>query len=248
MIPARSVSSPGNTPASALACLLAAALLLVGCNTPGHQVQRADLHSQVAAIDRIGTAEPGLHLYELTAAGNQEKRDDWTENSRNYMLESLEEEFARRDVAFTTAAAQEELEEITALYGAITASIITHIHGGQDRFPRDFEEFDFSVGAVDELFDELQADSLLLIYGFDEFSTGGRKALMVAGVVAGAVTGVPIVPRGGIKAVSAGLIDRNGELLWHNILVSGRGDLRTRDGARQTVAQLLAGLPIGEGE
>jgi hypothetical protein len=229
--------------------LLAAAVVFSGCSSTGHQVQRTDTRSRVAAMGQIGVTEPGLHLYELTAAGNQEKRDDWTHNSRSYMTEALAEEFARRQVTFSNAPARDgDMEEITALYGAITASIITHIHGPTDRFERSFEAYDFNVGAVDELFDELQADSLLLIYGFDEFSTGGRKALMVAGVLAGAVTGVAIIPRGGIKAVSAGLIDRSGEVIWHNILVDGRGDLRTPEGARRTVTQLLSGLPIGQGE
>jgi hypothetical protein len=41
------------------------------------------------------------------------------------------------------------------------------------------------------------------------------------------------------------LVDlRTGQVIWHNILAKQTGDLRTPDGAKKTVRQLLHQLPV----
>jgi hypothetical protein len=61
-------------------------------------------------------------------------------------------------------------------------------------------------------------------------------------VLAGAVTGVVVIPAGGSTLNSAALVERDGTVLWFNC-AQGGGDLRTAEGAGNTTRTLLAGLP-----
>jgi hypothetical protein len=100
------------------------------------------------------------------------------------------------------------------------------------------------VGSIEELLRRLGADALIFVYGYDEISTVGRKALTVLGVAIGAVTGVMILPRSGITAVSVGLVDPSGAILWYNTKAgAGAYDLRKAESAKALLQAILTDLP-----
>jgi fructose-specific phosphotransferase system IIC component len=89
---------------------------------------------------------------------------------------------------------------------------------------------------------------MLFVYGFDEISTSGRKALTFLSIIAGAFTGVAIVPRAGITSISIALVDASGTILWYSIKGSEGGfDLRDPESASRLLRGILSGFPnLGE--
>jgi len=76
-------------------------------------------------------------------------------------------------------------------------------------------------------------------------NTGGRKALTAAGIIVGSFTGVFIVPRAGISAVSIALVDSSGTILWYNLKASAGGkDLRDFDSCAGMVNNIIGEFPI----
>src|SRR5262249_19913711 len=89
-------------------------------------------------------------------------------------------------------------------------------------FVSKLERFEYSVGSVQRIAQKANADAVLLSYGFDEISTGGRKALHAVGTV------LPFVPRvsAGATGLCAALVDPAGTILWYNIEPGGGGAAR----------------------
>jgi hypothetical protein len=139
-------------------------------------------------------------------------------------------------------AMQAPLEDVTALYRAVSYSIVEHTY---KRFPfqTKLENFDYSLGPVDDVLKRSRADALVIVYGIDQISTTGRKALRGVGLVLGSVTGQPVVSSG-TTALNIALVDRSGAVLWYNIAGQDGGyDLRDPASARAFVQRLVADFP-----
>jgi hypothetical protein len=190
---------------------------------------------------------PDIKVYEFTAGGVREIRDDWCsmgkENVKEAAIKCLHEKLA--DVRPTPASkeVEEELEDAYALYKAVSTSIQLHVYGPFG-FPEKKKNFDYSVGSVNRILEDLKTDVLIFVYGSDEISTSGRKALQVGAIAIGLLTGVAVIPRGGITQVSVGIVDASGSILWYNAKASEGGyDLRDRESATKLLAEILADLP-----
>jgi hypothetical protein len=102
------------------------------------------------------------------------------------------------------------------------------------------ERFEYSVGSVERILQKANAEALLLAYGFDEISTGGRKVLQAVGNI------LPFVPRvsSGTTGLCAALVDPAGTILWYNIEArTGGYDLREPQGAVNFVRVTLVNFP-----
>lgn len=209
----------------------------------------------MADVRTTAVVPPEITLHQLSAGGVREQRDDWTETARAHARATLEQMRPERmvylrDVALPPEAAA-ELAEVKALYRTIDANI-TMFSNPMVGLPTAMGRFDFSVGSVDRVCEAVGADALLLIYGENDYFTGGRKFMtglgIVAGIAATAVTGSPVMvtPSSGTEHISAALIARDGTLLWYDVLGPGRiGDLRDPEGLRTTIESLLSTMPGG---
>jgi hypothetical protein len=192
---------------------------------------------------------PDVKVFELSAGGVSELRDDWCEAGRKNVVDALKKSCRAKGIDVRDAALgkdiEEELEEIQALYEAISVSIGLHVYG-QFVFPDKVRNFDYSLGPIDTILQRLGADYLMFVFALDEVTTAGRKALSVAASVIGAMAGVYIVPQGGLTMVSVALVDASGAILWFNVK-GGRGnyDLRDCDSAASIVSAVLGELPGG---
>ncbi|HWP35247.1 MAG TPA: hypothetical protein VNM66_06600 [Thermodesulfobacteriota bacterium] len=245
-------------PGPAWLALLAAGLLPAGCVTTGPPSQQAALrtlyhlpyrtHPQLAqrskAIRVAAVVQPDIRIYALSAGGVEELRDDWSAAGRENVIRALKETLAAQGVELRTPAAdddsRETLEELHALFRVVSLSILTHTYPSEHAFLTKVEHFDYSVGPVDRLLQKSRADALILVYGFDQISTGGRKTLQAVGAILPFVGG----PRAGLTGLSMALVDRSGTVLWYKIDASeGRHDLRDADSARRFVAGVLTDFP-----
>jgi hypothetical protein len=195
-------------------------------------------------------AHPKIEVYELTAGGVRELKQEWCEvgleNVTGAVLQNLKGIKCQIMDKELPPELEEKIEELRALYTAVSYSIHMHAMNQQspDAFPTKFANFDYSIGPIDDILKELEADGIILIYGSDEISTGGRQALMAAGLIVGAVTGVYAAPRSGITSVNAAIIDTNGKIIWYSSkATAGQHDLRDKESVNNIIQQLFKDFP-----
>jgi len=229
----------------ALATIITALLLLAGCATaPVSYKTLPDAEARLAKLKPV-VAPPAVNVYELSAGGVSEKRDDWTAQVTTHVTPLLASHSGYRPVPALTneqkAAIDAELQEVVALLQVVTLNHMVHLMGPPE-LQSQSRPLTHNLGRIDKILDTLGVDSLLVTFVRDEYSTGGRKALMALGGLVGAFTGVVIIPRGGITVNAAALVERDGTVIWFNYAGSG-GDMREPAGSDATVKMLLAGLP-----
>jgi hypothetical protein len=206
-----------------------------------------ELEKRARSIHTVAVARPDVKIYQLTAGGMTELMDDWCEKGERNMTAAVSQILAKRSVKTRLltidAAGEGELEDVSNLFSAIAYSINLHTLQTPEMFPEKRLHFEYSVGSLDRLLRQSNADALLLLYGYDEISTGGRKALMAVSSVFGIVTG-NAGPHKGVTVVAAGLFDRSGALLWYDDLGAAGGfDLRDSDSMEQAMESLLTRFP-----
>jgi hypothetical protein len=220
------------------------------CVPPAYR-KHTDFDTVIQNIEAPGLMPPNVKIYELTAGGVQELRDDWSEQGQSNVLNAIEKGFADKNYQIISCEIpedmEEEVEDILATYRAVSTSIQLHTYPGASQFPEKMKNFDYSLGSIESLLEPFDADAMIFVYGSDEISTGGRKALMAVGILVGAFTGVAVMPRSGITAVSIAIVDPSGRILWYSVKGSAGGqDLRKPESAASLVESILADFPSFE--
>ncbi len=205
-------------------------------------------------IKTTGLLSPDIKVYEFTAGGMRELRDDWCvkgkDNVQKAMMDCLmEKAFTIKPIAVDPDM-EEELSDIYALYRAVNISINLHTRIEGQQFPEKVKNFDYSIGSMEKILNRYGGDALFFVTGFDEISTSGRQVLKAVGIIAGVavaaagVGGAIIVPRSGITLVSVALVDPSGAILWYNLKANAGGyDLRQTESATKFVREVLADYP-----
>lgn len=231
-----------KTSLSRFAVISLVALISSGCATPPKKIH-ADYGQRASTIRSVGVLYPDINMYELNAGGVREKIDTWCEQGRQNFVEALKEELSKRTLEVKTVKLEgdfrENLEEVNDLYDFIIYSFNVHTAEGPNLFPEKHDRFDYSVGQIDGILDAYHVDSLLLVHGFGEVSTGGRKAATVVGALMG------IGYRPGYTIVNMALVDRSGTLLWHENFIKpgGATDLRNARSVKVITGKMLTSLP-----
>lgn len=232
--------------------LFALAWLAAGCasmQSPAYQAYQQpyrvhpDLTTRSAAIRAPAVMPPNVRIYALSAGDVQELRDDWSAQGRDNVLKGIREGLKGQSIDLKSPTldkdTQEALEEVQALYKVVSRTIIEYTYSNFS-FQTKLERFDYSVGTVDRILQKYRADALILTYGFDQISTGGRKALKVVGAILPFVGG----PSSGATGVSVALIDRSGTILWWKVGGQRGGyDLRDPQSATEFMGKMLADFP-----
>lgn len=244
------MSSPPRGSLSCLA-LLGLAWLAAGCmaTNPAYRAYTApyrahpELQARARTIRAAAVVPPTIRIYSLSAGDVKELRDDWSAAGRDNVVRALKESLRVQPVELRTQPPdreiQSELEEVQALFRAVSLAILERTYSSAP-FPTKLEHFDYSVGPIDRILQRYRADALILVYGFDEVSTGGRKALKVVGAVLPFVGG----PSSGDTGLAVALVDRTGAILWYKIEGDRGGyDLRDAGSASKFVAAMLSDLP-----
>lgn len=231
--------------------LLALVWLTAGCmaGSPAYQAYRApyrahpEMHARLQNIRAAAIAPPTIKIYSLSAGDVKELREDWSATGRDNVVKALMEGLRGRSVELKTLPPdrdiQGELDEVQALFRTVSLTII-HRTYSMYSFTTKLENFDYSVGPIDRILQKYRADALILVYGFDEISTGGRKALKVVGAVLPFVGG----PSSGDTGLAMAVIDRSGTILWFKIDTNSGGyDLRDPGSTSKFVTAMLSDLP-----
>jgi hypothetical protein len=176
-------------------------------------------------------------------------RQEWCETGATNIAKALGEQLEDKNFDIkpitVTPELESEIKAIKALYRAVDASIRMHTYPTAGAlFPEKEKKFEYSVGPVNALMAKLGVDVFLIVNCMDQVATGGRKAVMAASVIAGAIAGITVVPAGSFTQGSVAIIDANGSILWYSTHAEAwKYDLRNYDSAYALVKQILAELP-----
>jgi hypothetical protein len=223
------------------------ALAVAGC-APTLPSNRADLDIRVKKLRNIALLPPETKIFELSAGGVREQRDDWSasgqKNLEKAIIDNLKGKVVDVKILKVTNDLETEIDEVKTLYRVVMDSIYSHAYYWQGQnpnfFPDRLKNFDYSVGSVDKLLKKQNADGLILVEASDEISSAGRKALRVVQ----AINPFGVAGRSGNTIVKVAVVDRKGDILWDSFYFqSGGYDLRDFDSTRDFVKVLLEDLP-----
>jgi hypothetical protein len=196
--------------------------------------------------------EPDIELTLVTAGGMQEPRREWSDAARRFYPASTRALLAEGKVEQKpdfdipdTLDPDTRLGQIIRLNEAVAYSIAQYSMPGSQLATKG-RRLDWTLGpGVSELREATGADYALFTYIRDSYSSGGRTALRILGILAGAAMGSYLDIGGGQQLGVATLVDlRTGQVVWFNIMARQSGDLRDAAGADKTVRQMLKGLPL----
>jgi hypothetical protein len=218
------------------------------CAALGACTHTTALKSESAAFDwssqekRVVLVAPDVELGELTAGELLEPRADWSDNASHAVEGQLASALAGRGIQVDAMANLTDPHEVqlAKLHGIVGAEILKQ-QLGISKLPTKKTALDWTLGpGTNELRTAHHADYALFVYVRDSYSSGGRKAMMVLGALAG--VGVS----GGTQNAFASLVDlRTGNIVWFNELTSLAGqDLRDGSGAVAFTTDLLKDAPL----
>lgn len=229
-------------------------IVFAGCATAPHYRSNTQLSERMNTTKSIVLIPLKTDVYQLTAGGVKEKIDEWSMKAKQNVMAAIEESLIIKPMLIVkpfnelllSSEKKENLEETSALYDAVSSSIILHTYGPPDYlFPEKIKNFDYSLGSeIAELADD--ADAILLVSCVDHIATAGRKAVQAGSMILGALVGIQFIPNMGTTSINIALVDaRSGFILWYNFHSSG-GDHDLRDPINTTtlVKQLLKDFPI----
>lgn len=208
------------------ALLVGASLIGSGCaGAPAAYRKNPQFDSSCKNLKTYGLVKPRVEVCEISAGGVPELRDDWCAAARGNLVAALERKFSSKMINLKTiepdVSTSQEFEEVSALYKVVSYSIKAHTYFAPNIFPEKVDKFDYSLGPINGLLERYGCDGLIFVYGYDEISTAGRKTLMAAGMVVGALTGVYTGPRGGVTTIDVALVDASGTILWYSFQAQG---------------------------
>lgn len=244
------------------AAVLVLALSGAACLPAMAQIRPAvatDASGNAVKVDgSIVVIEPDIELSLVTAGGLQEPRKEWSEAARRLYPQAVRNQLAAAKIAQLpdydvpdSLDPKSRLGQIIRLNEAVAKSIAQYSAPGSALATKKDPvtgkpRMDWTLGpGVSELQEATGADYALFTYVRDSYASGGRTALRLLAMAAGAAMGSYIDIGGGLQAGVATLVDlRTGQVVWFNLMAKGSGDLRDEKGARATAASLLKGLPL----
>ncbi len=224
-------------------------LILTGCATQA-KFTTDKLERRASGTDehRILLMPVDVELSVLQASGLLEPRADWTEQARTHMtaalrekLKALEGRLIRMEEVDPNYADDDRQLQLIKLNEAVGRSILVHQYQGAPtiQLPTKKDTFEWTLGPEARyLKEKYQADYALNVFVRDSYSSGGRTALIIVGVLFG--VSIP----GGVQVGFANLVDlETGEVVWFNRLARTEGDLRTAEAAKVSTELLMTSFP-----
>jgi hypothetical protein len=189
-----------------------------------------------------------IELLEVAAGGLVEPKAEWTETAQRNMTDAVRALVADRhgELIFYHPPDNDPdrahlHDQLIKLHEAVADSILAHQYEAHYRLPGKNDKLDWSLGpSVALLHHEFDADYALFVFFRDSYKTFGRTAAMMTVPISFLGVGIG----NGAQVGVASLVDlRSGNVVWFNRMVRNIGELRTEEGARESIATLLADLP-----
>lgn len=233
-----------------LGALISFVFLASACTTT--RTFEHDVETEVVEAPSVLLMPVDIELSLLTTGGMLEPRADWTEAAIGFIEPQMREILGESDATLISYQEPEDPErqdlhrQISKLHELVGGKMFAAKLPGAIPLPTLRDRFDWTLGeGAQALAEDSGADYALFVFVRDSYASAGRKALLVAGVLASAVTGVAILPSQGQQLGFASLVDlRDGNVRWFNFVASETGDFRKEKSAKQSTLKLLDDLPF----
>ncbi|MGE0044952.1 MAG: hypothetical protein AB7J28_05745 [Hyphomonadaceae bacterium] len=192
----------------------------------------------------ILVVEPDVNLAVLTTAGLQEPRADWSEAAQTNLAAAFEASLnaeGHSPRAVNPDAFEGRADQLIRLHEAVGASILQFNYGPQTLPTHPRDQFAWTLGPGTRVIEEsMQARYALFVTARGSYASGGRMAAMIGLAILG--VGIPL----GGQQMFASLVDlQTGDVIWFNVATaSPNADMRTPEGARMLVADLMEESPL----
>lgn len=208
------------------------------------QVSLADGFSKLPRAARIVLMPLDVELFEIGLGGTVEPRADWTAEAAKFLLEGLRGPRAKLGVELIelTDEDDEAIASLKSLHAAVSMAIALH-HYGPLKLPTKEGKLDWTLGPDAAILEQKTgAEYALFARVRDHYSSDARQAAMAVTTLL-SLGRAPIMA--GRQSIHASLVElKSGRILWFNLISrAGKGDLRDRDNAQETLDLLLARFP-----
>lgn len=195
---------------------------------------------------RILLLRPSITAGAQSTGGMFEPNADWTAQARENLGAALAA--AQKQLGNEVVAAPElygddatKLADYQTLFSVVADSVITYKFFAGNRLPikKRKDVFDWTLGpGVADIAKSCSCDYALFIFTEDQYGSTGRKIFQIFAAMA------YISVKSGEHRGYAGLVDlHTGDLVWLNADQQMGGDVRTPEGAKKRVSQLLEDFP-----
>lgn len=201
-------------------------VLLIPNHVPASELVRMYPNSEqsFAGMKRLMLLPPRIGMYQITAGRTLEKNEDWVTTAEGNVVQAVQNistqlnnmTFSLFDEQALNNSTRSVYDETRALYQVVNNAIVVHTYDAHRKwyFSTKVTDFRYSLGPETQALSP-NADAFLLIEGFDQRSSGGRKALQAGTMLIGAVLGVVAMPRGGANLLTAALVEaKTGNIVW----------------------------------
>lgn len=213
------------------------------------------------SVKRLGILSPDIFLYDVSAGGIYEYRDDWSRKASEQVMTAASEKLEEKGTS--AAVIHDSLQQIDFFelktrfrYHCNTVQSVLY---GQNCLITQIDSFTYSIGSLDSLCDIYDVDGFVYIYGYDEQFSPERVQILSSsakaktarsacfGVLLGVLTGyygftsyrVP-PERTFLAAVIA---QRDGKVKWYKHYYEGDdSDLRSRSDAGKVLKAVMKGM------
>lgn len=220
-----------------------ALLVLAGCANTTNYNSVESISSNSNEKPKLLIMPIDVELSILGATGITEVQAEWTADAKTFLEEEIVNHLAQNNSDATPHYSEiKDINSVQAqlekLHEAVGYSILVH-EVGVVKLPTRPKSGTWTLGEKAQILKEKTgADYALFVFVRDSYASAGRKAVQVFAALAG--VGVT----GGTQLGFSSLVDLNsGDIVWFNRLISTTGDLRERDSAKETVANLLDSIP-----
>lgn len=227
--------------------LLFALLAFGGCEIINYR-SHPELNTRLKADSKLTAAPADIEISQISTGGVSEEVDEYSEEANRLIAVKLaSSENGNGLQTFTIADEKEEdYAEVIALAKTVMNQINVYAyHGFYPGFKHKEENFRYSIGDISDVLEDSGSDKMLFLFGYDAFTTSGRKFVNgLATVLSAAASGgqTAYIATEGTGIVYAMLVDKDGEVLWITQYFDAGLDLRKEKGIDTAVDAILADL------
>lgn len=229
-----------------LSSLALLALLLGGCETVANYRTHPDFRSRIANGSNMVASPADIEIRQISAGGVAEEVDEYSEEANRLVAASLNRPAIKTPVETIPISdeLQDEYAEVATLAKTVAMQILYYSYWGNlPGFKHKSDNFRYSVGDISRLLEKSGGDQMLFIFGYDSYTTSGRK--FVNGMMTVLIGYVALENTGGAYAM---LVDRNGDVLWMTQHVDVSIDLRQPEHIDRVVDIFLADIERAKAE
>lgn len=228
-----------------------AGFLFTGCAPLTYRANN-EFKSYFVQKKKVLVLSPNMKIFQLTAGGVDQYKDDWSVGSKNFMAAELKAElesfntidFVQLDNNVLSESNRRFIEQQNGIFYIVAHSVVTHTYESPTFFKHKIENFDYTLGEELSAFkDIVDAEAILFIDGRNYIWTAGRASLAFLSGAVGLFTGVYVPVPAGKEWLTASLVDiKTGDLLWFNYLAMP-GDMRMEKTVRRLSKKLFRDFP-----